>query len=155
MRYEQEYEIREEYPFYGSLHGQSALPMQPEALQYLTNSLIETCQVYDYETKSSIPVYVPEKVNAMDPYDIFLSGAKPLLKVTNENAGTDKELVLFRDSFGSSIAPLFLDRYASVILVDLRYMASDILGDYIDFSKDQDILFLYNTQLLNSGYLLK
>jgi hypothetical protein len=100
-------------------------------------------------------VYVPEKLEGIDPYDVFLSGAKSLLKITNEHADNDRELILFRDSFGSSLAPLLLSEYSSIILVDLRYMATSILGDYIDFSKEQDVLFLYNTQLLNSGYLLK
>jgi hypothetical protein len=151
----EQYEVREFYPFAGSLLGQSAMPIEPDTLRYLTSSIIESCIVYDYEISDSNKVYVLEKLEEIDPYDVFLSGAKPLLKITNGHADNDRELILFRDSFGSSIAPLFLSEYYSITLVDLRYMASSILDEYIDFSKDQDILFLYNTQLLNSGYLLK
>ncbi|HCS75726.1 MAG TPA: hypothetical protein DIW17_17865 [Clostridiales bacterium] len=150
-----QYEAKEFYPFRGSLLGQSALPVEPDTMKYLTNSVIEDSIVYDYEIKDNSKVYLPEKFEGVDPYDVFLSGAKSLLKITNENADNDRELILFRDSFGSSIAPLFLLEYSSIILVDLRYMATSILDDYIDFSKEQDVLFLYNTQLLNSGYLLK
>lgn len=151
----EQYEDKEFYPFRGSLLGQSALLIEPDRMKYLTNSMIEDCVVYDYEIKDNNRVYVPEKLEGIDPYDVFLSGAKSLLKITNEHADNDRELILFRDSFGSSLAPLLLSEYSSIILVDLRYIATSILGEYIDFSKEQDVLFLYNTQLLNSGYLLK
>jgi hypothetical protein len=150
-----QYVQRHWYPFYGALYGHSALNIEPDELIFLTNSVIENSLVYDYETNTTTRVYVPEKLCSVDSYDVFLSGAKPILRIVNEQADNDKELILFRDSFGSSIAPLFLSEYKSVILVDLRYISSDILGNYIDFSKKQDVLFLYNTQLLNHGYLLK
>ena len=41
-----------------------------------------------------------------DPYSVFLSGSKSLLTITNPSADTDRELVIFRDSFASSLAPL-------------------------------------------------
>ncbi len=143
------------YPFYGSLYGQAALRADPDTLIYLTNSEIEGCTVYDYETKEYSKVYVPDRFHGIDPYDVYLSGAKSLLKVTNENAENNRELVLFRDSFGSSLAPLLMAGYADITLVDLRYISTDILGDYIDFSRGQDVLFLFNTQILNNSYLLK
>ena len=90
----------------------------------------------------------------MDAYDVFLSGAAALLTVENPLAQTERELILFRDSFGSSLAPLLLSGYRRVTLVDLRYIASSELEKYIDFD-DQDVLFLYSTQILNSGAMLR
>jgi len=58
--------------------------------------------------------------------------------------------VLFRDSFGSSIAPLFLENYSKITLVDLRYISKDVLENYIEFDK-QDVLFLYSTLVLNQN----
>ena len=54
----------------------------------------------------------------------------------------DKNLILFRDSYGSSLAPLLASGYRTITLVDLRYLSSDQLDQYIDF-EDQDVLFLY------------
>ena len=90
----------------------------------------------------------------MDGYDTFLSGAQALLTVENPLAGTDRRLILFRDSFGSSLAPLLLDSYREITLVDLRYLSSSLLGDYVDFD-GADVLFLYSTSILNSAMLLK
>jgi hypothetical protein len=143
------------YPFYGSYYGQSALSLAPDSLVYLTDASLENAVVYDYESKKESGIYVPEKFSGIDPYDVFLSGAKALITIENPNSLSQKELILFRDSFGSSIAPLLLKGYAKITLVDLRYIATDLLDDYIDFSQDQDVLFLYNTLVLNNSYMLK
>ena len=70
-------------------------------------------------------------------------------------AKTDRELVIFRDSYGSSISPLFLEGYSKVTLIDLRYIAAKLLPDFVELNENQDVLFLYSTSLLNSGMLLK
>ncbi len=150
-----EYAEHKLYPFYGSYYGQSALKSEPDSMIYLTNSTIENAEVYDYQLNTSGKVYDEDLFNGMDPYDVFLSGAKPLITIYNEDCKNNKELLLFRDSFGSSIAPLMLGGYSKVTLIDLRYISTDLLESYIDFSQDQDVLFLYNIQILNNSAMLK
>ncbi|MGI5878876.1 MAG: DHHW family protein [Christensenellales bacterium] len=143
------------YPYYGSYYGQAALKLEPDTLVYLTNDMLENASVYDHIDGTVGSVYSEEKFGTIDSYDIFLSGAKSLLTIINPGASTDRELILFRDSFGSSIAPLLLKGYAKITLVDLRYLRTDMLGDYIDFHEGQDVLFLYHTMILNNSYMLK
>lgn len=150
-----QYAKHELYPFYGSYYGQAALKIKPDTLTYLTNKTIEDALVYDYESDTYSRVYMTDLFDGMDSYDVFLSGAKPLLTIYNDNCKNNKELLLFRDSFGSSIAPLMLKGYSKITLIDLRYITTDLLKDYIDFSQDQDVLFLYNTQILNNSAMLK
>lgn len=147
-------QIESKSAFYGVYAGQSALPLQPDRIICLTNDIIESCTVYNAETDLITPVYDTEKSDGRDPYDIYLSGAAPLLVVENPQARTDRELVVFRDSFGSSLVPLLLEGYAKVTLIDIRYMSSDMIGKFVDFD-DQDVLFLYNTLILNSAVMLK
>ena len=142
-------------PFYGSYYGQAALKTKPDTLVYLNSEHLENALVFDYETGTNSRVYLPEKFEGIDPYDVFLSGAKPLLTISNSNARNNKELLLFRDSFGSSLAPLLLEGYAKITLIDLRYIAVDLLKEYLQFSQDQDVLFLYNTLILNENMLFK
>ncbi|MFA5629287.1 MAG: hypothetical protein WC958_03425 [Dehalococcoidales bacterium] len=149
------YTIKELAPFYGSLHGQAALNLPAETLFYLTNAMLEEAVVFDYETMKKSSIYVTDLFEGIDPYDVFLSGAKALLTIENPNATTDKELILFRDSFGSSIAPLLACGYSKITLVDLRYITTDLLGNYIDFSAADDVLFLYSTQILNNSFMLR
>ena len=62
--------------------------------------------------------------------------------------------IIFRDSFASSLAPLLLEEYSKISLVDLRYMRLEDLGQFIEF-KGQDVLFLYSTLLINNSNVLK
>ena len=85
---------------------------------------------------------------------MFLSGASPLIVIENPNAETDKELVVFRDSFGSSMAPLLVSDYRKVTLVDTRYIAPRLIGNFVSFD-GADVLFLYSMLVLNQSGTLK
>lgn len=150
-----QYTTKALYPFYGSYYGQAAMRLEADTLIYLSNEMIEKARVYDHIDKTYSNVYMDEYFGTIDSYDLFLSGAKSVITIDNPMVFTNKELIVFRDSFGSSIAPLMLKNYSKITLVDLRYLATDLLGDFIDFSEEQDVLFLYNTIILNNSYMLK
>lgn len=141
-------------PFYGVYYGQAALPMAPDTITVLESQLLSECSVYDYESGKIRKVYDLEALKGKDPYEVFLSGPKSLLEITNPNAATQRELIVFRDSFGSAIAPLMLTDYAKVTLVDVRYIQLELLDKYLDFA-DQDVLFLYSTLVLNNSETIK
>lgn len=150
-----EYAENKLYPFYGGYWGQSAINLAPETLVYLTNDIINSAQVYFNDLKLSGKIYYPEKFNGMDPYDVYLDGAKPLITLTNTKATNDRELIVFRDSFGSSLAPLLISGYSKITLIDLRYISSNVLEQYVDIENVDDVLFIYNSQILNNNYMLK
>ena len=83
-----------------------------------------------------------------------MSGSKSILTIENPEAETDRELILFRDSFGSSLAPLLAEGYAKITLVDIRYMQLERLEHFISFH-GQDVLFLYSTSVLNNSEVIK
>lgn len=140
-----------EVPFYGAYYGQAALSVQPDELCYLTNETLEGCTVTSYNTGKPKPalMYDLEKARGRDPYEMFLCGSDPLVVIENPNAASDRELVVFRDSFGSTLVPLLASGYAKITLVDLRYIHSSMLGSFIQF-ENQDVLFLYSTLVLNN-----
>lgn len=141
-------EVRQ--PFYGVYYGQAALPMEPDRLYWLESDLLSGCYVTNHETGKTVGIYDETKLAGDDLYEVFLSGPVSLLTIENPNAQTDKELILFRDSFGSSIAPLLMQGYKTVTLVDVRYILSAMLDRFIDFH-GQDVLFLYSTLVLNNS----
>ena len=152
---EQDYTVTEmEKPFYGVYYGQAALPMEPDTLRILESQLLSDCIVYDHESGKTARVYDRTKLDSKDLYDIFLSGSRSLLTVENPNAKTARELIVFRDSFGSAMIPLILQDYAKTTLVDVRYIQPALLSRYIDFS-GQDVLFLYSTLVLNNSETIK
>lgn len=136
--------------FKGVYYGQLALPVKTDTLTYLTNPTLENCVVYDYQNSKDMDMYVIENATGRDPYEMFLGGSLSLVTIENPNAETDKELVIFRDSFGSAIAPFFAEAYSKVTVVDIRYIQSAILPRFIDF-ENCDVLFLYSTLVLNNS----
>ena len=126
VTYTAQYETKTlDTPFYGVYCGQSALPLAPDTLCYLENDILRGCTVYDYETDTEIPVYDLAAAEGNDAYALFLSGSKSLLTITNPQAKTGRELIVFRDSFASSLAPLLAEGYAKITLVDIRYVAPE------------------------------
>ena len=134
-------------PFHGVWYGKAGLPVAADELFVLRSELFNDVTV----SVEMMPgaVYDETQLSTSDPYNIFLSGAKKgYVTIENPNATTDKKLVVFRDSFGSSIAPLFVQDYASVTLVDLRVMSRMNLK-MVDF-QDADVLFLLSALVLNN-----
>ena len=54
---------------------------------------------------------------------IFTYGCKSASDHSELECHNGKKLLLFRDSFGGSIAPLLAEYYEEVTLVDLRYVS--------------------------------
>ena len=141
--------------FYGVYYGQAALPHAPERLFYLDNAVIQDLKVYNAETSSDIPVYDLSAAAGRDPYEMFLGGARSIIRITNPNAAKERRLIVFRDSFGSSIAPLLAAGYSEITLVDIRYIAPSALGRLVDFAKADDALFLYSASVINNSETIK
>ena len=153
---ESDYQITEVTDaFYGGYAGASAYQVKPDTLCEVTNDDIGNAVVYDYEKKQEVSVYAPEKLEGMDPYDYYLWGARALLSIKNQNIQNGEKLLLFRDSFGSSMAPLLLEGYEEITLVDLRYISADYLPEVIDLEEYDDILFLYSQRVLRHSDSMK
>lgn len=145
-------------PFYGVYYGQSALSLSPDEIKYLSNDVTDNMVmtvIDDMGKRHEYPVYVTDMFKNNDPYDMFAAGAQHLVIIENPNAKNDKELVVFRDSFGSSIAPLLAMGYKKVTFVDLRYIVPDFIKQISGFGDDVDVLFLYSTGIINGGRALK
>ena len=141
-------------PFYGVYYGQAALPMEPETMYFRKSNLLDRCRVYDHETGKYGRIFDLSKQDSRDLYDIFLSGPRSLLTIENPAGKAGKELIVFRDSFGSSMVPLLVQDYARVTLVDIRYIQIDVLDRFLEFN-GQDVLFLYSTLVLNNSSTIK
>ena len=153
-----------DYPFYGVYYGQSALPLPAEQIRYMTGDFMKDCVVYDHQNGKEISFYDMEKAVGKDPYEMYLSGNLSVVTVENPNASTEKELIVFRDSFGSSLLPLLAEGYRKITVVDIRYVQSANLGvlrdqrtgkALIDFQSADDVLFIYSTLVLNNSSALR
>lgn len=153
------YEEKSLGDFYGQYYKEiNDNNIKPDELKYLTNKVLENCTVYNLENKKEEKIYNLDKVNeTKNKYDLFLSGATSISIAKNKEIDNNKKLILFRDSFGSSIAPILIENYEEIILIDIRYVNYTILENYINFEeyKNADVIFLYNTRVINKSGIFK
>ena len=143
-----------ERPFYGVYYGQAALPMEPDAMYYLTNEVLENCTVTIHDSGTTAQVLDKTKLESKDLYDVFLSGGAAVLEINNPAGVAGRELIVFRDSFGSSMVPLLVGDYERVWVLDTRYVNPAMLEQFVDFA-DQDVLFLYSVLILGNSTALR
>ena len=83
-----------------------------------------------------------------DWYPLFLDGNHPMTVVENLSAPADAPvLMLVKDSFGNTLAPLMVPGYSKIVLVDPRYYR----GSVSELCREQgadEILFCYSLQRL-------
>ena len=142
-------------PFYGAYAAKAGEPLAADTLRYLTGEVLDACTVYDYETDAQEPLYELAAVDTDTPYDLYLQGSRSLLRIDSPLSATDKTLVVFRDSFGSSLIPLLAESYRTIYAVDIRYISSQMLGRFLGFDGSEDVLFLYSTMVLQNSRTMK
>lgn len=141
--------------FRGTYWGQAALPIRGDALIYCRNSITDRAEVEHLEEGKSTRVYDIERGKGRDPYDLFLSGASAVLTISNPSATEHRTLIMFRDSFGSSLAPLLIPYYEKIILIDLRYISAANVVKYVDFTGEADVLLLLSFPILANPAMLR
>jgi len=141
--------------FRGVYAGQLALPMDADELLYMNIPTLRATYLSEKTLEFEPgPVYDLERFSGVDPYDIFLRGPQPLIVIEND-AAPERELYLFRDSFGSSLAPLLAASYSKVTVIDLRYINLAIIGMFVDFAPGSDVLFIFSSQIFNNPSVLQ
>lgn len=151
--FDSNYSISKVSDFDGVYKSRIPIKGEGDSIYIIENDSIDSSLVYDYSLNKYIDFYDYSKLYSSDKYNIYLGGSTPLVRITTTN-NNNRNLIIFRDSFGSSLAPLLTSSYKTITLVDTRYMSSKILNNYIDF-KDSDVLFIYNTSIINNSYSLK
>lgn len=143
--------------FYGVLYGQAAYPIAPDELNYLVSDRLEGCTLTIVDTGGSAEIYQPDKASGDDPYDLFMGGENAITIIENPNVTNGRELVLFRDSFARSLAPLLAAGYEKITLIDLRWIRSSYLAQFSQYlpvsgasDRAVDLLVLLSGQVLSS-----
>ena len=134
------------------------MPLKGEEMYYAENPLFSDMTISYYDNRGQLvemDMYNMDAAFGRDPYEMYLSGSLSLITIENPNAENERQLILFRDSFGSSIAPYLTTGYSKVTIVDIRYLASAVLGNFVTDFNNADVLFLYSTLVLNNSSILK
>ncbi len=142
--------------FIGQTGGRTMLKAGKDDLRYLWHEQMKDWKVTRYDTgkPEASGIYPLEKAQGLDPYQIFLGGSSGLIEIENPQGPKERELIVFSDSYGSSMVPILAAGYSKTTLVDLRNLPHWRLKSLIDFDH-QDVLFLYSTSVLNASQSLK
>jgi hypothetical protein len=140
--------------YVGSNYGKAALPsIQKDSIYLAHNALLDGLRVCRYESAETLDcfdsVYFREKAGGLDPYDVFLGGASPIIAIENDRALSGKELVIWKDSYAHALAPFLAQHFAKVTLLDLRYVRRVYIQEHFDLH-GKTVLFLYSTTILNT-----
>jgi len=139
----------------GVYAGQLALPVDPDTMTYVdTPGLnVKYLNVKTLEFEEG-PLYDLDRFNGIDPYDMFLRGPQPVIVLENPSI-PERELYLFRDSFGSSLAPLMMEAYSKITVIDLRYINLQVLNMIFEFTPNSDVLFIFSSQIFNNPGIIQ
>ena len=140
--------------FKGSYADRLSVTKDIDTIKTISNPSIDNSSVYNYETKKYTKIYDYDKLKSLDKYDIYLSGASSIIDIVNPTSNSNKELIVFRDSYGSSLIPLLIDGYKKITVIDIRYVSSRILNNYIKFD-NQDVLFMYSILTINNSFSMR
>ncbi len=146
-------QYKEYASFYGASYSKAGEKLKADTIKYIENEYTENA-IVDYLEYNIESIYNEEKLSGMDSYDVFLNGPSSLIEITNPKANNDRELIIFRDSFSSSLAPLLIPYYSKITLIDLRYINYKYVENLVDLN-NKDVFFIYSAQIINNSYLLR
>lgn len=116
----------EGYDFYGSYYRKAGLwQTPPDTLEIWRNGRLDSASVLigaGPGQRQLTGVYDGEmlKEGEVDRYAAYLYSNNPLTVIEMPD-GNGETLMILKDSFGNSIAPLFAMNYSRIIMIDTRY----------------------------------
>ena len=98
----------------------------------------------DEQTYTSLFFY--DHLKEYDWYPLFLDGNHPVTVIENGSAPADAPtLLMVKDSFGNTLAPLLVPGYGRIVLVDPRYYRGSV-ADLCEAHGADEILFCYSLE---------
>lgn len=136
------------------VHSEYMDVIPEESLIFMTNKVTDEATVDIYGVGEFQEVYFLDELDTDTAYNVFLKGLAPIVTIKNPYSSNNRELILFGDSYASSIAPLLLEAYSKITVIDMRFAPMSFLPEVMKFTT-QDVLFLYNTAVINRSAMLK
>lgn len=132
--------------FLGTMYSFSGndqrLADNPENFVYYVPANNDKVKVKQYDTTYNNPVdSVLLDSSITDPASYYMTfGGDECIREITTNAGTGRNLVIFKDSFGNALAPFLTQSFDKIAVVDIRYCGINAI-DLIKKAKATDVLF--------------
>ena len=147
---------REIAGYSGSTQSRSALWLHPK--DTLTIDAPNDCKVtvtFSDDDTVYHSLFFEAHLSEYDWYPVFLDGNHPITVIENERAEKDAPvLLLVKDSFGNSLAPLLVPSYRTIVMVDPRYSKQSISALAEEYGAEE-LLFCYSIERIATDLALK
>ena len=129
--------------FNGTLYSSSGVRfIKSDTINAYKYSGKATCIINDGTKQTERDsIYFDEFLDKKDKYAYFLGQNQPVITVTGEAGGG--KLLIFKDSYAHCMAPMLLENYSEITLVDLRYINKSF-DRYFNIGDYDRVLFLYS-----------
>ena len=111
--------------FSGTIQSKVNLDFGYDVLhKYSPNSFSPTYTrvVDEMYQQSSDSLYDESKLTTKEKYAVYIGGNSAITRIFTENGKEDRgRLLLIKDSFSHSLAPILANHFSEVVLLDLRY----------------------------------
>ncbi len=143
--------------FHGTVFSKLNLDISKDSMSVFTlpNTPTKVKVTVDMTTTFD-SMYVEKYLSMKDKYSYFLDGNHGVTEIASNSEG-EGTLLIIKDSFAHSFAPLTVGNYEKVYMVDFRYFQASI-SEFIREYGVTDVLVLYNavtfaTDTYSSGFL--
>lgn len=89
-------------------------------------------------------------VKSHNTYLTFISGDNPYTVINVPENPQDKNILVFKDSFGNAFVPFLCEHYGNIIVVDVRHTSMNVYEQLKDYGLT-DIVFVNNVQAANTA----
>lgn len=137
-----QYSVEKVENFLGSLYDISRsnqLEEHPDTVFYYPPLIPHQYTVY-YDVAVEMPTIDLSFAESGSKYSIFLSGDRPLGKITTE-VQNGKKILVVKDSYGNALIPFLIPHYQEIYFVDPRLYKGNMLN-LVQENGIQEVLFL-------------
>lgn len=140
----EDYEVEHVEDFLGSTYAATLSPdleRNPDTIELFQPFIPHEYHVY-YEGPLKMDLLDMNHADKTNKYRIFLSGDRPLGKITTEAEGEGK-IAVIKDSYANAFVPFLLPHYREIYIIDPRQFSSDIF-EYIAHNEINEVIFMTN-----------
>ncbi len=135
--------------FYGSLHSQAPLlSAKGEKITFYDYADLDYTVTYETKEGTYKSFLIEENFSVKDKYTALFDGNHGRITIKNNLNTEAKKLIIFKDSYSNSLIPFLIANYSEIEVIDLRY--SSFRPGYYSDKTDYDVMFIYNTDFINT-----
>ncbi len=138
--------------FLGTIHSKLNISAKADTIEFYSLKDYDLSVIYNMSDNVTDTLFDKSYLKSKDKYSSFFGGNPGIVEIKSKGykeKGDDRVLLLIKDSYANCFAPLLVDMYDEIYIVDLRYFNMKI-DKFIEEYDVTDVMLLYNVDTLTS-----